>query len=55
MRLKEWEGKQLFKDYQIPVAIGQLVKTPEVVDLDFEGEKVVKAQVLMGKRGKAAG
>lgn len=55
MRLKEWEGKQLFKDYQIPVAIGQLVKTPEVVDLDFEGEKVVKAQVLMGKRGKSGG
>lgn len=55
MRLKEWEGKRLFKDYQIPISEGYLVKKATDAATDFEGEKVVKAQVLSGKRGKSGG
>jgi succinyl-CoA synthetase beta subunit len=57
MKLYEYLGKELFKEYGIPVPRGKVVtnatEAAEVVsDL---GEAVIKSQVLSGKRGKAGG
>lgn len=58
MRLYEFEGKQLFKKFNIPVPDGRLATTPDevfaVVD-DLGGSVAVKSQVLTGGRGKAGG
>jgi succinyl-CoA synthetase beta subunit len=59
MNLHEYQSKQLFADYGIPVPSGIAVKSPEAaVDAAKElgGELwVVKAQVHAGGRGKAGG
>jgi succinyl-CoA synthetase beta subunit len=56
MNLMEYQGKELFKRSGIPVPRGHYAQTPQAVG-DFiaatPGEWVVKAQVLMGGRGKA--
>jgi succinyl-CoA synthetase beta subunit len=56
--LYEYQGKQLFGRYGIPVSEGRLATTPEgarVATEELGGPVVVKAQVLTGGRGKAGG
>ena len=59
MNLHEYQGKQLFAEYGLPVSVGYAVDTPE--DAVAAAEKigddmwVVKAQVHAGGRGKAGG
>ena len=56
--LYEYQGKQLFARYGIPVSEGRFVTTPEEARQAAEeigGQVVVKAQVLTGGRGKAGG
>jgi len=59
MNLHEYQGKQLFKEYDLPVSIGIAVDSPKAA---FEacgqigGDKwIVKTQVHAGGRGKAGG
>ena len=54
MKLTEHAGKQLFREYGIPVPNGFLVRDPsEITRID--APMVVKAQVPVGGRGKAGG
>jgi len=56
--LYEYQGKELFKRFGIPVSEGRLARTPEEARAAAEelgGPVVVKAQVLTGGRGKAGG
>src|SRR5665213_13256 len=58
MDLHEYQGKQLFKQFGIPVSEGRLAATPEEARKapeEIGGPVVVKAQVLTGGRGKAGG
>ena len=58
MRLHEYQSKALFSDYQIPIPRGRLASTPEEAKLiaeELNGPVVLKAQVLVGGRGKAGG
>src|SRR5947208_2566145 len=58
MDLNEYQGKQLFKQFGIPVSDGRLATTPQEARAAAEeigGQVVVKAQVLTGGRGKAGG
>ena len=59
MNLHEYQGKQLFAEYGLPVSKGYAVDTPqeaaEAADLIGGGVWVVKAQVHAGGRGKAGG
>ncbi len=59
MNLHEYQGKQLFREYGLPVSDGVAAETPQeaaaAADV-IEGDKwVVKAQVHAGGRGKAGG
>jgi succinyl-CoA synthetase beta subunit len=56
--LYEYQGKQLFARFGIPVSEGRLATTPQearVAAEELGGQIVVKAQVLTGGRGKAGG
>ncbi|MCJ7631684.1 acetate--CoA ligase family protein, partial [Candidatus Bathyarchaeota archaeon] len=58
MRLYEYEAKEIFKRFGIPIPRGRLAKTPaETRDIAVELGKPVllKAQILAGGRGKAGG
>jgi succinyl-CoA synthetase beta subunit len=59
MNLHEYQGKQLFADYGLPVSKGYAVDTPreaaEAADKIGGDMWVVKAQVHAGGRGKAGG
>jgi succinyl-CoA synthetase beta subunit len=58
MDLYEYQGKQLFARFGIPVSEGKLARTPEealAAAEELGGQIVVKAQVLTGGRGKAGG
>ncbi|HED8777576.1 ADP-forming succinate--CoA ligase subunit beta [Pseudomonas aeruginosa] len=59
MNLHEYQGKQLFAEYGLPVSKGFAVDTPEeateACDKIGGSEWVVKAQVHAGGRGKAGG
>src|SRR6476646_220591 len=58
MDLFEYQGKQLFAQFGIPVSEGRVARTPEEARAAAEeigGQVVVKAQVLTGGRGKAGG
>ncbi len=58
MDLYEHQGKELFARYGIPVSEGRVATTPEEARTAAEelgGQVVVKAQVLIGGRGKAGG
>jgi succinyl-CoA synthetase beta subunit len=58
MDLYEYQGKQLFRQFGIPVSDGRLATTPDEARAaaeDLGGQVVVKAQVLTGGRGKAGG
>jgi succinyl-CoA synthetase beta subunit len=56
--LYEYQGKELFRRFDIPVSEGRLATTPAEARAAAEelgGPVVVKAQVLTGGRGKAGG
>lgn len=59
MNLHEYQGKQLFAEYGLPVSRGHVVETPkeaaEACDKLGGHRWVVKAQVHAGGRGKAGG
>ena len=59
MNLHEYQGKQLFAEYGLPVAQGYVADTPEeaaAIADKLGGDKwVVKAQVHAGGRGKVGG
>src|SRR5436853_5889186 len=56
--LYEYQGKELFRRFGIPVSEGRLATSPAEARTAAEeigGQVVVKAQVLTGGRGKAGG
>ena len=58
MDLYEYQGKQLFARFGIPISEGRFATTPDEARTaaeDLGGPVVVKAQVLTGGRGKAGG
>lgn len=58
MDLYEYQGKQLFARFGIPVSQGFVARTPaeaKAAAQQIAGPVVVKAQVLSGGRGKAGG
>jgi succinyl-CoA synthetase beta subunit len=58
MDLMEYQGKQVFAKYGIPVSAGRICSTPDEAEEAAKaigGEVVVKAQVQVGGRGKAGG
>ena len=58
MNLREYQAKELFARYGLPVLPGQVASTPEEardIATSLGGQVVVKAQVLVGGRGKAGG
>ena len=56
MKLHEYQAKELFRAYGIPVQTGVVIDRPEAIDgLGLRYPVVLKAQVLVGGRGKAGG
>jgi succinyl-CoA synthetase beta subunit len=58
LRLYEFEAKQLFSQFKIPITSGQVVETKEQAKAFAEKMRkpvVLKAQILSGGRGKAGG
>ncbi|WP_460762872.1 ATP-grasp domain-containing protein, partial [Nocardiopsis oceani] len=58
MDLREYEAKQLFGEYGVPLVEGKIADTPEQARqaaAKLGGRVVVKAQVKVGGRGKAGG
>jgi len=58
MKIQEYQAKQIFSKYEIPIPKGQVALNAGFVEQIAEdlGDKVViKAQVLVGGRGKAGG
>lgn len=58
MRLQEYQPKSLFAEHRIPIPRGQVAATPEEASRfarNLGGAVAVKAQVLVGGRGKAGG
>jgi succinyl-CoA synthetase beta subunit len=56
--LFEYQAKQLFRKYGVPVSLGEVAETPDEAKAIAEklgGVTVVKAQVKIGGRGKAGG
>ena len=54
MRLMEYKAKELMKRYGIPVPDGFVASSPDQIT-DVPKPVMVKAQVLIGGRGKAGG
>ena len=58
MDLFEYQAKQLFERYDVPVSLGEVATSPDQAQAAAEqigGVTVVKAQVKIGGRGKAGG
>lgn len=58
MKLHEYQSKDLLSSYGVPVPGGEVTRDPaeaKAIADKFGGKVVVKAQVLMGGRGKAGG
>ncbi len=58
MKLHEYQTKQIFADHGIPIPKGWVAETPEEAERiarELGGPVAVKAQVLVGGRGKAGG
>ena len=58
MNLHEYQGRELFARFGIPVLPGQVAGTAEEardIAESLDGTVVIKAQVLVGGRGKAGG
>ncbi len=58
MKIQEYQAKQIFQKYDIPIPRGQVALNASFVRQiaeDLDDKVVVKAQVLVGGRGKAGG
>ena len=58
MKLHEYQSKQIFATYGIPIPKGRVAATAEAarqIAQELGGRAVIKAQVLVGGRGKAGG
>lgn len=58
MNLNEYQAKRLFGQYGVPVPEGDVATTPDearAIAEQLGGKVIVKAQVLIGGRGKAGG
>ncbi|TCO44839.1 succinyl-CoA synthetase beta subunit [Kribbella antiqua] len=58
MDLMEYQAKELFARYGVPVTLGRVIEDPadaELAAAELGGRVVVKAQVKTGGRGKAGG
>ncbi|MCX5784437.1 MAG: ADP-forming succinate--CoA ligase subunit beta [Elusimicrobia bacterium] len=59
MKLLEYEGKEIFEKYGLPllkrIGVLKIGDNPEKLKFDGQGPWVIKAQVLAGGRGKAGG
>jgi succinyl-CoA synthetase beta subunit len=58
MKLQEYQSKNLYAKYEIPIPKGRIVSTANEarqVAEELGGKVVIKAQVLVGGRGKAGG
>lgn len=58
MKVHEYQAKDLFSSFSIPVPLGRTISTPREaseVASTFSGSVVVKAQIYAGGRGKAGG
>lgn len=56
MKLHEFQAKELFRGYGIPVQHGVVIENPlQIDDISLNYPLVLKAQVLVGGRGKAGG
>lgn len=58
MKLHEYQSKFRFADYGIPIPRGKVASSPDEafrIAKELDGPVVVKAQVLVGGRGKAGG
>jgi succinyl-CoA synthetase beta subunit len=58
MNLHEYQSKEIFGRYGIPVPVGKVAETPiqaRTFTAEFGGQAIVKSQVLTGGRGKAGG
>jgi len=58
VNLREYQGRELFARYGLPVLPGQVASTPEEardIAAQVAGPVVIKAQVMVGGRGKAGG
>src|SRR5437762_9679004 len=58
MKLHEYQSKELLARFGVPVARGEVTSDPREagrISESLGGKVVVKAQVLMGGRGKAGG
>ncbi|MGQ0568398.1 MAG: ADP-forming succinate--CoA ligase subunit beta [Armatimonadota bacterium] len=56
MKLHEFQAKEIFRSYGIPIQKGTVIDRPEQVDeVALTYPLVLKAQVLVGGRGKAGG
>ncbi|MCW2494424.1 ADP-forming succinate--CoA ligase subunit beta [Jatrophihabitans sp.] len=58
MDLFEYQAKELFKQYGVPVSLGEVATSPaeaKAIAEKIGGVTVVKAQVKIGGRGKAGG
>ena len=58
MKLHEYQSKQIFAKYGIPIPKGRVAATAheaKAIAEELGGRVVIKAQVLVGGRGKAGG
>ena len=58
MKLQEYRSKEILARHGVPLLAGETATTPEqarAAAADLGGPVVVKAQVLVGGRGKAGG
>ena len=58
MKLHEYQSKQIFAKYGIPIPKGRVASTPDEakhIAEELGGRVVIKSQVLVGGRGKAGG
>ena len=58
MRLHEYQSKKIFSEHNIPIPRGRLASSQEEAKLiadELNQPVVLKAQVLVGGRGKAGG
>jgi len=58
MKLHEYQSKKLFSEYGIPIPKGRVAATAseaKQIAQELSGRTVIKAQVLVGGRGKAGG
>jgi len=58
MKLHEYQSKQIFSRYSIPIPKGRVATTADEardIAIELGGRVVIKSQVLVGGRGKAGG